>query len=266
MKKFLLGILTVFSSFSFSFADTLLLTKNGYSTYIQEEEFVLTKGINVIGPIYLQPIAETDGISIFGKGISLEGLLVENEGDSWRKKLSGKDVYIEGEGRIIKGKVIKIKDNFIQLNTKKGYTITTLPKFPSRLRIKDNWEKVFSPKITLKLRSDTEETKVIRVEYPVKNLNWKVSYILKDGKLEQYIIFINKTPLTLENINLNLIDNKGSIWKKLKSITIPAFSKKKIKVFSKDINSLNLKNLPNGKVAIYENNIFIGYKNLDELK
>ena len=265
MKKFFLGILTIFTSFSFSFADTLLLTKKGYSTYIQEEEFVLTKGINVIGPIYLQPIAETDGINVFGKGISLEGLLIENEGESWIKKLSGKDVYIEGEGRIIKGKVIKIKDNFIQLNTKKGYTITTLPKFPSRLRVKDSWEKVFAPKITLKLKSNTEETKLIKVEYPVKNLNWKVSYILKDGNIEQYIIFINKTPLTLENINIKLIDN-GKIWKNLKGITIPAFSKKKVKVLSKNINSLNLKNLPNGKVAIYKNNIFLGYKNLYELK
>ena len=265
MKKFLAGVLTIIGSISFSFADTLLLTKNGYSTYIQEEEYVLTKGINVIGPVYLQPTAETDGINVFGKGISLEGLLIENEGDNWKKKLSDKEIFVEGEGRIIKGKVIKIKDNFIELNTKKGYTITTIPKFPSRLRVKDSWEKIFAPRITLKLKSNSEETKVIKIEYPIKNLNWKVSYILKDNILEQYITFINKTPLTLSNIHLKLIE-KGKVWRSLKGITIPSFSTKKIKFFSKSLDKLSLKNLPDGKVAVYKNGLFIGYKKINEIK
>lgn len=265
MKKVLLGVIASATIFGLSFSDTLILTKKGKSTYIQQEEFVLTKGNNIIGPIYLQPIAETEGLNIFGKGLTLEGYIIENEGNNWQEKLKGKQVSIEGEGRIIKGKLINIKNGFVELNSKQGFTITTLPKFPSRLRVKEKWEKVFAPKITLKIKSNTEGSNIINISYPVKNLNWNVLYVLKDNTLEQYIIFINKTPLAFDNVDIELVDN-SKVWKRIKGILIPPFTEKRVRIFSKSLNSVNIKSLPKGKVVVYKNNIFKGYKKLDEIK
>ena len=265
LKKFYIFMITfiLFNSIS-ALGDTLIINKSGNSTYIQEEEFTLAKGENVIGPISLKPIANTDGLYIKAYGTSVVSYILENKGNIWKNKILGKNVYLEGEGRIIKGKIISIKNGFIGIDTNKGFILTTFPKYPSRLRSKQKWSETFSPQITLKIKSRMEQTQIIKIIYPVKSIKWNVEYVLRDNILDGYIVLSNNTPVDFKDINVIVKGNKGFIKSFLK-ISLKSYSVKKIKIFSRNIKSVNGSKLINGKVAIYEKEEFKGFKNIKSL-
>ncbi len=263
MKKFIFSVLLASGFFSLSLADTIILNKTGYSTYIQEVEYPLSEGINDIGPIKLKPFADIKGLRIEGKSIEVRGYIVRNTGNGWREKLLGKYVEIRGDGRTIKGKVVSIRNNFIEISTKKGYVLTTLPKFPSRLGSPFSWEEIYSPQLDIRLNSQGVNTKAIRIIYPVKGLNWKPEYILKNDRLEIYLSIVNSTPATLDNVDITINGFFKPI--KLKNKTLDKFSIKRIKVYSGKLSSIARKLHGNEVIAVYQNDQFIGYKKLNEL-
>ncbi len=262
MHKVLLFFTLMF--FGFSFGDKLFINKNGLSTYQQEEEFMVADGENVIGPIFLKPIAKTDSILIDSEGVIVEGYFLEHISLDWKENLIGKFVSVEGEGRVVKGDVIEIKDKFIMVDTKNGFVISTLPKFPSRIKSPLKWNELFSPQITLKVKSDLAQSQIFKITYPVDGLSWKAEYILKKGKNKTKIIgFINiknKTPVEFKNVTVFLIENNKK--RELGEIHIDKFGEKKIKIIDKYISEKEILDLPDGKVSIFEDGIFRGYKKL----
>ncbi len=264
MRRVLAGVLLVYS---LSFANELYIQKTGYSTYVQEEEFMVAEGENVIGPITLLPIAITEGISIVNNNLKIKSFVIEGDNKDWKKALKGQVISIEGEGRFIKGEVVDIKNNRIMLNTRKGYVVTTLPEFPSKISSYLSWNELFSPKITFKISAKEAKTEKFKLKYPIKGLNWDVGYVLdtKDGKkqLKGFIKIINRTPLTLKDINLKLIDN-GKVVKTFENTSIPAFSKKEVVFIEGNINKIDKSKLISGKVVVYENGIFKGFKKIEK--
>ncbi|NPA53928.1 MAG: hypothetical protein GXO21_04600 [Aquificae bacterium] len=262
MKKILLGIIVISN---FSLANEILIQKAGYSTYIQEEEFMVAEGENVIGPVFLLPIAKLSGLVVEGENLKIDSFIIEGDNKNWKDTLKGQIVSIEGEGRFIKGAVVEITDNRIMLDTRKGYVVTTLPKFPSRLSSSQNWHELFSPKITFKLSAKEAKTEKFKFIYPVLGISWQAEYILyktdKKETFQGYITLLNKTPLSLRNVKAKLYENK-KIIKEINETTLPSFSKKKILFIKDDMKNINLSSLPSGVIAVYENGVFVGFKKL----
>ena len=142
--------------FSFSFADSLIVNKKGASTYIQYSQFLLAQGETIIGPIQLLPMANTDDLVIkpSDSSVKISGYMVEPTKENFIENLIGKTISIEGDGRVIRGTVISVKDNFITLDTKNGVAVTTLPTFPNRLSSSLKWQDIQAPRVTIKLNSD----------------------------------------------------------------------------------------------------------------
>jgi len=266
MKKWIFYILLILNInlFNISFADTIILNKNGFSTYIQDVEYPLSEGINDIGPIYLKPFANLRGLRIEGNGVDVLSYVVKNVGDSWKKRLLGKFVEIKGGGRTIKGKVININGKFIEIATKKGYVLTTIPKFPSRLSSPLSWQEIYSPQLDIRLKSRTVQTNTIKLIYPLKNISWYPEYILKDNSLEIYISIVNNTPVFLDDVNIKILGFFKPLY--LKNKTLGKFSIKKIKVYSGKLSNVINKLNGNDIVAVYRGNQFIGFKRINELR
>ncbi len=268
MKRVLIG-LAVISTASLSFANELLLKKEGLSTYVQEEEFMVAEGENVIGPVFLLPIAKLQGLAIQGKDLKIKSYIIEGDNKNWKDALKGQVVSVEGEGRFLRGEVVNINDNRIMLNTRKGFVVTTLPKFPSKLSSSLKWQELFSPKVTFKVTAKEAKTEKFLLRYPVQGINWQVNYVLKkeNGKatLEGFIRLINNTPLSLRNVNVKLLE-KGKVVKELPETVLPAFSKKEILFLEDTYPPKSQKLLPDGSVAIYENGFFKGFKMLKDGK
>jgi len=258
--------------FQFSFASELIVNKTGLSTYIQHAEFLVAEGESVIGPIGLLPIADTNSILIESpiKNILVEGYVLEKSFADWKKNMVGKIASVEGEGRFIKGKIMKIEKNYIQINTERGLVITTLPKFPSKISSSLNWQEIYSPRLTIKLKSDKSTNADFYIKYPVKNISWSVVYLLKieknKGTFYGYYTIKNKTPIKFSKTKVSL-----KISKKLipldNEITIEPFTEKRFLITSpikvKISPQIRIgKNLPNGTVSIYRNGVFEGYKRL----
>jgi len=269
MKKIVLIFLVMFQ---FSFASELIVNKTGLSTYIQHAEFLVAEGESVIGPIGLLPIADTNSILIESpiKNILVEGYVLEKSFADWKKNMVGKIASVEGEGRFIKGKIMKIEKNYIQINTERGLVITTLPKFPSKISSSLNWQEIYSPRLTIKLKSDKSTNADFYIKYPVKNISWSVVYLLKieknKGTFYGYYTIKNKTPIKFSKTKVSL-----KISKKLipldNEITIEPFTEKRFLITSpikvKISPQIRIgKNLPNGTVSIYRNGVFEGYKRL----
>ena len=266
MRKVLAGLLCLTS---FAFSNELLLKEKGLSTYIQEEEFMVAEGENVIGPITLLPVAITEGLVIKNDKLNIKNLIIEGNNKDWKDVLKGQVISIEGEGRFIRGEVVEIKNQQIMLDTKKGYVVTTLPKFPSKLSSHLNWNELFSPKITFKVSAKEAKTEKFRLVYPVRGLNWKSGYILEieNGKkiLTGYISLINKTPLYIKNVDIKLVKGNKTV-KVLKNSSIPPFSKKKFLFLQKSLSNVNVEGLIPGKVAVYKNGVFQYFKDVGNIK
>ena len=258
--------------FQFSFASELIVNKSGLSTYVQHAEFLVAEGESVIGPIGLLPIADTNSILIESpvQNILVEGYVLEKSFTDWKKNMVGKIASVEGEGRFIKGKIMKIENNYIQINTERGLVITTLPKFPSKISSSLNWQEIYSPRLTIKLKSDKSTNADFYVKYPVKNISWSVVYLFKieknRGTFYGYYAIKNETPIRFSKTKVSL-----KIGKKLipldNEITIEPFTEKRFLITSpikvKISPQIRIgKNLPNGTVSIYRNGVFEGYKRL----
>ncbi len=255
MKRFLILFLCIFS---ISFADTLILTKGKYATYIQEEEFMVAQGENLIGPISILPIGDYNAIKISTTGGStISSYILEKTSLDWKKNLIGKHITIEGEGRIIRGDVISINGKYITINSKKGFMVTTLPEFPSRISSPERWEELFSPQITLKVNSNEAKSEIFKIKYPIQGVSWKVHYILdiKNGKkyLTGYLIIDNNTVVDFRKVNLIIWEMKN---KKFSEISIPPHTEKRIKIIQQEINQ-RISGLINGEVSVYKNGIFV---------
>ena len=258
-------IALIFLIFGISYGDTLILTDGKYQTYIQQEEFMIAEGENIIGPISLLPIAIVDAVDVSADNLSIKRLIIEKTSQDWKKNLLGKFVTVEGEGRVIRGTVISIDDRYITLTSKKGFVVTTIPEFSSRITSHLRWEELFSPQLTLKVSSQEAGTQIFRITYPIEGINWKISYILKikDGLkiLKGYIVINNNSPVDFKRLNLVI---NGMIKKSFKDMSIPPFTQKKIKFIERRIQSVkDLENLPSGLVYVYKNGV---YKTFERLK
>jgi hypothetical protein len=263
MRRLLAVFLAVFS---ISYGDSLILTQGKYSTYIQEEEFMVAEGENIIGPISILPTALVDAVDISADNLSITGFIIDRTDPEWKKNLIGKFVTIEGEGRIIRGVVVEIKDRYITLNSKKGFIVTTLPKFPSRISSSLKWEELFSPQLTLKVNSQEAKSQTFKIRYPVRGINWRVSYTLteKDGikLLKGFIVIENNTAVDFRK--LDIFFQNG--LKTLKDVTLPPYTTKKLLFIKKRVSSVeDVKNLPSGKVFLYKNGIFKGISGIKKL-
>jgi len=265
MKKYILYSLLVFNLIfaGISSADTIILNKKGFSTYIQEIEYPLSEGINDIGPIYLKPFANLRGLRIEGNGIDVLSYVVKNVGDSWKKKLLGKFVEIKGGGRTIKGKVMNINGKYIEIATKKGYVLTTLPKYPARISSPLSWQEIYSPQLDIRLKSNSVQTHTIRIMYPLTNVSWYPEYILKDNHLEIFITLVNNTPVSLENVNIKILGFFKPLY--LKNKTLSKFSIKKIKIYSGKLSAIAGRLNRNDLVAVYRGNQFVGFKRIGDV-
>jgi len=255
MKKFLT---LLFLITGLAYGNTLIFTDSKYSTYIQEEEFMLAEGENVIGPISILPIALVDAVEVVGGSETVRSFIFEITFPDWKKNIKGKFVTIEGEGRIIRGTVISVDNKYITLNTKKGFVITTLPEFPSRISSPLRWEELFSPQLTLKVNSSEAKSQILKIRYPVKGVEWKINYIMnvKDGikQLKGYIVIVNNTPVDFRRVDVVITDR---IKKEFRQVSLPPYTQKKILFTAKNINSpSDILNLPEGTVYIYRNGIF----------
>ncbi|WP_457621847.1 hypothetical protein [Persephonella sp.] len=258
----IITLIVLFVNFSLAFADTLFLSRTGLSTYVQEEEFMVADGENVIGPIFLKPIAVTEGILVEADGIEIEGYFLENTSKNWKENLKGKFISVEGEGRVVKGTVIELDKEFIKINTRKGFVVTTIPKFPSRIKSPLKWDELFSPQITLKVKSKLAQSQIFRISYPVEGLSWDAEYVINKKNSEMYLTgFVNiknTTPVEFKNLTVVLIDRDYK--KDMGEIHINSFGEKKLKFIQKKITEKEILDIPDGKVSIYENGIFTGYR------
>jgi len=264
MKKIFIFLFLV----SITFANELIVGKNGNSTYIQQTEFLVAQGESVVGPVSLLPNAKTDALMIKSNDVKILGYIASITKQSTIENLVGKTISIEGDGRLIRGTVVSIKDGFITIDTKSGIVVTTLPTFPSRISSSLRWQEISSPYLTIKLNSDKPKTAIIFIKYPVSDISWDVSYIydMDSKKLTGFYIIKNDTPITLKDITLSILDESRYIQLYMKTYLEP-FAQKHIKFA--EINNTEIGKkidtniyLPNGKVAVYKNGIFTGYKNL----
>ncbi|MDQ7055981.1 MAG: hypothetical protein Q9M89_05735 [Persephonella sp.] len=264
MKKVVLPVLLVFY---IALGDTLILSKNKYSTYIQEEEFMLAEGENIIGPVTLLPNAVVDAVDIFADNVTVKSIIYDKVHQDWKKNLLGRYITVEGEGRIIRGVVVSIGDKFITIDTKKGYVVTTLPKFPSRISSHLRWGELFSPQLTLKVNSPEAMSQTFRIRYPVYGFSWDIYYILtiNNGikQIKGFIKIINNTAVNLKKVDVEINGLKN---RRFSEISISPYSLKKVMFIKKRIKNLEqIKRLPEGKVYIYKNGIFVKTTTLRKL-
>ncbi|MBK3331902.1 hypothetical protein GWK41_02320 [Persephonella atlantica] len=260
-------IVTLLIFFLNAFGNTLILSKSGYSTYIQEEEFMLAKGENIIGPITVLPNAVVDAVDIFADNVTINSIIYDRVHENWKKNLLGKYVTVEGEGRIIRGVVVYIGKKFITLDTKKGYVVTTIPEFPSRITSHLRWEELFSPQLTLKVNSPEAMSQTFKIRYPVYGFGWDIYYILtiNDGikQIKGFIKIINNTAVNLKKVSIEINGLKN---RRFSEISISPYSFKKVLFIKKRIKNLEqIKGLPEGKVYIYKNGIFVKTTTLRKL-
>lgn len=253
--------------FGISYSNTLILTSGKYQTYIQQEEFMIAEGENIIGPISLLPIAVVDAVDVSADNLSIKRLIIEKTSQDWKKNLLGKFITVEGEGRVIRGTVISIDDRYITISGKKGFIVTTIPEFSSRISSHLRWEELFSPQLTLKVNSQEARTQIFKVSYPIKGIKWKISYILKIRNglkiLKGYILIDNNTPVDFKRINLVI---NGKIKKTFKDMAIPPFTQKRIEFMKRQIQSADdLKDIPIGYVHIYKNGVYKTSKRLSDV-
>ncbi len=269
MKK---AVFLILLMFQISFSYELIVSQKGASTYIQHAEFLVADGENVIGPINLLPIADTNSILIESpiKNILVEGYVLEKSFSDWKKNMIGKIASIEGEGRFIKGKIMNIENNYIQINTERGLVITTLPEFPSKISSSLNWQEIYSPRLTIKLKSEKSTNADFYIKYPVKNINWNVVYILKieknKGTFYGFYNIKNNTPIKFQKIKISL-KNGSKLIHLNNQITLEPFTEKRFLIMSpvkvKPFPKIRIKeNIPNGTVSIYRNGVFEGYRKL----
>jgi len=264
MKRF---IWLVFLIFGISYGDTLILTDGKYQTYIQQEEFMVAEGENIIGPISLLPIAVVDAVDVSADNLSVKRLIIEKTSQDWKENLVGKFITVEGEGRVIRGTVISIDEKYITLTGKKGFIVTTIPEFSSRISSHLRWEELFSPQLTLKVNSQEARTQIFRITYPVKGISWSVSYTMKIKNglkiLKGYIVIDNNTPVDFKRLNLII---EGKVKKSFKDMAVPPFTQKKIQFIKKQVNSVgDIENLPSGSVYIYKDGVYKTYKKLKDV-
>ena len=241
---FLSGLLFLTSTI---FADTIVLTKNK-ATYIQEEEFMLAEGENILGPVELHPLNTLEILNFEIENAEVVDYIYEPSSLNWKENLIGKEIVISGDSRVFKGKVIEIKKDFITLDTKKGVIIVPTPTFPSKIEIKKSYSSSASPKITFKIISKTSGESKIKISYPIKGIFWKVRYLQNNRKLVAFLVIENNTAFSFTSVDIFV----KPLNKKLEKVFLPANSKKIIKF---DIKN---EKLPDGIVFIYGNGIFKG--------
>ncbi|MEZ0324071.1 MAG: hypothetical protein ABWJ98_07165 [Hydrogenothermaceae bacterium] len=267
MRRFIAGILALFS---ISFADSLTVNKSGFSTYTQINEFVLPEGEGVVGPIKLLPLAKVDSLVItpMDSTVSVVGYVFEPSRSNWIENIVGKTISLEGEGRVISGTVISVKDGYITIDTKRGLVITTLPTFPNRLSSSLNWQDLMSPKITIRLKSLKPQNATVKISYPLEGFSWQVSYvgnIIKDKVLiQEFYTIKNETSLNLKDIELYVKD-RDRIIKIFNRTFIEPYTSKVVKyreiegiLSRKTIRIPERFNLNNININIYRDSIFLG--------
>lgn len=271
MKRSFLLLLTAVIVINLAFADTLIINRTGLSTYIQRTEFILPEGESVVGPIKLLPVGKVENVLIKpdNKDVSFIGYVFEPQKEKWIENMLGKVISLEGEGRVISGTIISVKDGYIIIDTKKGIVISTLPSFPSRLSSSLSWQDIVAPKITVKLRSKKPQNAVINISYPVEGFSYQVNYVAnieKDSLLIQEFYHIkNDTSLYLKDIELAV--KEGDKINKLYNKTyIEPYSSKVLltksiridKISGKTINIPTQYNLNNAVINLYKDGIFLG--------
>lgn len=255
--------------FSLSFADSLIVNNKGSSTYIQYSQFLLAQGETVIGPVQLLVGADVDNVLIkpSNNAIKVLGYVSEPTANNILESLVGKTISIEGEGRLIRGTVISVKDGFITLDTKNGVVITTIPTFPNKISSSLKWQDLLSPRITIKLSSDKPMNAGINLIYPINGFQWNVIYsaeiVNNNVILNGFYKITNSTPLKLTDVNLYIKDREKIIKLKDNVIFEPYSSKfisieKVVLPLQKEIKISSDKYFPDGKVAVYKNNVYIG--------
>lgn len=259
----------IFMLITFSYADSIVVDKKGNSTYIQYSQFLLAQGETVIGPIQLLVGADVDNILIkpSNSNIKVLGYVSEPTSNNILENLVGKTISVEGEGRLIRGTVISVKDEFITLDTKNGVVITTIPKFPNRISSSLKWQDLLSPRITIKLSSDKPTNAGINLIYPINGFQWDVVYSAEiSGNnviLNGFYKITNSTPVRLNDVNLYIKDGEKVI-KLQENVIFESYTSKVISIdkvilpLQKGIKINSEKYFPDGKVAIYKNNVYIG--------
>ncbi len=221
IKHLLLALLIT----GFAFADSLNFEKNK-TLYVQEQKYIVAEGDNIIGPVPLLPIKIGDILEFKVENGYIKDYISEASSLNWKVNIVGKPITLEGDGRIIKGVVVGLQGDYIILDTKKGTVITTLPKFPGRIKLAGDFKFSFAPKITFKLFSKKEGETLIKIIYPVEGISWRLKKVKKPQKTLTYLVIENKTPLSFTNINLDV----KPLNLKLKGVFIPAEGKKFILV------------------------------------
>ncbi|MCX7760668.1 MAG: hypothetical protein N2Z81_05720 [Hydrogenothermaceae bacterium] len=267
LRKVVAGILALFS---ISFADSLTVNKSGFSTYTQINEFILPEGESVVGPIKLLPLAKVESLVITptDSTVSVVGYVFEPSRSNWIENIVGKTISIEGEGRVISGTVISVKDGYITIDTKRGLIITTLPTFPSRLSSSLNWQDLMSPKITVRLKSLKPQNASVKISYPLEGFSWQVSYVgnvMKDKVLiQEFYTIKNETSLNLKDVELYIKDRDMTV-KLFNKTFIEPYTSKVVKyremegsLSGKVIKIPEKYNLNNTTINLYKDNIFLG--------
>ncbi len=255
--------------FAFSYADSIIVAKKGNATYIQYSQFLLAQGETVIGPIQLLVGADIGNILIkpSNSDIKVLGYISEPASNNLLENLVGKTISVEGEGRVIRGTVISVKDEFITLDTKNGVVIITIPKFPNRISSSLKWQDLLSPRITIKLSSNKPTNAGINLIYPITGFQWDVVYSaeISGNKviLNGFYKIINSTPVKLNDVNLYIKDGEKVI-KLQENVIFESYTSKNISIdkvilpLQKEIKINSEKYFPDGKVAFYKNNVYIG--------
>lgn len=265
MKKTVIIILLAF--IKLTFADGLVVAKNGFSTYSQKAEFILPEGESVVGPIKLLPYAKLESILIKpgSSDVFVVGYVLEQGREKNIEAIIGKNISIEGDGRVITGTVVSVKDGYITLDTKKGMIITTFPTFPSRISSPLNWQNSMSPQITVKLKSLKPKNSMLNIVYPIDGFSYQVYYIgnIEGNQLtiQEFYRINNSTSLGIKDIELYVKEDSGKIVKLYDKTYIEPFSSKVIntKNYKFNISGKTLKlPLNNITLSLYKDGIFIG--------
>lgn len=265
MKKIVIVILLAF--IKLTFADGLVVAKNGFSTYSQKAEFILPEGESVVGPIKLLPYAKLESILIKpgNSDVFVVGYVLEQGREKNIEAIIGKNISIEGEGRVITGTVVSVKDGYITLDTKKGMIITTFPTFPSRISSPLNWQNSMSPQITVRLKSIKPKKSILNIVYPIDGFSYQVYYIgnieANQLTIQEFYKINNSTSLGIKDIELYVKEDSGKIVKLYDKTYIEPFSCKVIntKNYKFNISGKTVKlPLNNITLSLYKDGIFIG--------
>jgi len=268
MKKFIILLLIIVYT---ALSDEIYIYKTKNANYIQTEEFLIADGSSIVGPVKLLPSAITKHIKVepSSKNIKIKAILLEEASQDWKKNIIEKNISLEGEGRFIRGKVKKISDNYIIIDTSRGTIITTLPDFPEKITSILKWEELFSPYIMIKIDSTFSGDSTFNIIYQINGINWEPSYIYnKDNQTLEYFIKIkNRTNINFHDIKLTAKHQNKTILK-LEKTNIEPKSTKLIKVKTipiKNPKTLQKLYLPKGEVAVYSKGILLEIKSLKSL-